>query len=144
MTDSDRSREYPIQLAMLGLAGYVIDDEEAIEDEKRKAIARGRWRLRCLTDQDFGFDVEKWHDYLLQHEVGGYYCCPDIEASFSDPIRLRLVATLEQEPVKLSTEGLAIAIVEALIRERIVEDSLQRIVPVVRNEIELRKILGEY
>src|SRR5262245_4594452 len=140
----------PLQADMLGLAGHVVTDPAASEEQRRKAIARGRWELKKSTGQDFGFDLRAWHQHLIAtqseeycHPYAWRTVSPAIERAIEDAERLQLVAALQHEPKKLSSEGLALAIVEELIRAGFLEQrQLQSAVPVVREEIKDRKILG--
>jgi len=151
MTIPGWGRLTPLQAHMLNLAGHVLENPDAPPDAKRKAIARGRWELKRQTGQDFGFDIRQWHEYLIEFEED-HYCHPyawrtvrpAIEASFEDPQRSQLVPMLEQPPEKLGNEGLAVVIVEALIEAGMIpRQELQRAVPVVRDAIKIRKILGK-
>lgn len=38
----------------------------------REQLRDGREMLRSLSGQDFGFDLQKWHDYLKESKDGGY------------------------------------------------------------------------
>ncbi|MDB2685909.1 hypothetical protein N9Y42_01750 [Mariniblastus sp.] len=38
----------------------------------RKQLQEGREMLRSITGQDFGFDLQAWHDYLKETRDGGY------------------------------------------------------------------------
>ena len=152
MTIPGWGRVTPLQIDMLHLAGHVLDDSDATEEEKRVAIARGKRELERRTGQEFGYDLKRWHNYLVKtnkeeycHSYAWNSVQPAIENAFDDPVRARLVTLLEQTPKKLSSEGLACAIVERLIRVGILQQNqLQPVVPFVRDEIEDRKSIGEY
>jgi len=36
-------------------------------------LQRGREMLRQLTGQDFGYDLQAWHDHLKVNRSGGYF-----------------------------------------------------------------------
>jgi hypothetical protein len=152
MTIPGWGRVTPLQMGMLGLAGHDLDNQEPSEEERRIAIARGRSFLVRMTGQDFGYDLNRWHEYLLESHSAQYrhpYAWravrPAVERAIEDSERLRLVAILEQVPKKLSSEGFAVVIVESLIRAGFLQkNQLQPVVPFVREEIENRKALGEY
>lgn len=152
MTIPGWGRVTPLQMHMLGLAGHVLGNQEPSEEERRIAIARGRSSLARATGQDFGYDLNRWHEYLLKSHSAQYrhpYAWsavrPAVERAFEDSERLRLVSILEQVPKKLSSEGFAVVIVESLIRAGFLQkNQLQPVVPFVREEIENRKALGEY
>ncbi len=38
----------------------------------RQRLCHGREMLRSITGKDFGFDLQKWHDYLKESRDGGY------------------------------------------------------------------------
>jgi len=38
----------------------------------RRKLRDGRDMLRSITGQDFGFDLQQWHDYLKESRDGGY------------------------------------------------------------------------
>lgn len=35
-------------------------------------VREGHRMLRSITGQDFGFDLQQWHDYLKESRDGGY------------------------------------------------------------------------
>jgi hypothetical protein len=99
---------FPSQLFMLDLAGLVITRrcqfQPAKNEHKRKRLMRrGRRELRKWTDQDFGYDLTAWHEYLLAHDEGyahpyareGFEQC--ILEAVGDEVRQRLAAELAQE-----------------------------------------------
>ncbi|MFT5091492.1 MAG: hypothetical protein ACI93T_000305 [Porticoccaceae bacterium] len=150
MTIPGCGRLTPIHAAMVNLAGHAFNAPDESQEEKRRAIAHGRWELQRLTGDDFGFDLSKWHEYLMQEDKLGYChsygwsrVFPAVHQAIKDPERQQLVEQLEKPPEKLSSEGLAVAIVEALMQEGLLNHGLQTAVPIVRYEIKIRKILGE-
>jgi hypothetical protein len=158
MTIPNWGRLTPSQMDMLMLAGHVIHrhpvSPSTVEpDEARlRAMAMGRARLRLLTGQDFGYDLRRWHEYLLADEDTGYrhpyawgVVRPAVEEALADPNRERLVARLEQPSQKLSSEGLAALIVDALVDAGLVKRSdFGSALAVAKEEIEVRKALGDY
>lgn len=158
MTVPNWGRVTPIQMDMLMLAGHVMRPHPVppgtVEpDEARlRAMAMGRAQLRRLTEQDFGYDLPRWHEYLLAaenvqycHPYAWHAVRPAIERALTDPDRERLVTLLEQTPQKLSSEGLAALVVDALIDDGLVERTdFGRALTVVKEEIEVRKALGDY
>jgi hypothetical protein len=38
----------------------------------REQLRDGREMLRSISGQDFGFDLQKWHDHLKESKQGGY------------------------------------------------------------------------
>lgn len=140
----------PVQAAMVNLAGHAFDETADSQEGKRRAIAYGRWELREITGEDFGFDIGKWHEYLMQavrtgysHSYGWNQIFPAIQRAINDSIRQQLVEQLEGPQEQLTSEGLAITIAEALIHEGLLDQGLQTVVPVIQHEIHMRKILGE-
>jgi hypothetical protein len=148
----------PAQMYMVMLAGHVLHRHPVqpgtVEpDEARlRAMALGRARLRRLTGQDFGYDLRRWHEHLLADEDTGYShpfawdtVRPAIERALADSDRERLMALLERPPERLSSEGLAALIVDALVEAGIVERSaFGAALAVAREEIEVRKAMGDY
>jgi peptidoglycan/xylan/chitin deacetylase (PgdA/CDA1 family) len=143
---------------MLMLAGRVLRRRHvppgtAEPDEERlKAMALGRERLRKLTGQDFGYDLKRWHEHLLGTDAGGYrhpygwgVVRPAIEQVLDDEDRLRLVEMLGRQPRRLSSEGLAVLVVDALVEAGFFQkEEFSRAVDVAREVIEVRKALGDY
>jgi hypothetical protein len=68
----------PIHIFMLQLAGYVIDYRSkriraaAGEKEREKTMREGLDELCEWTEEDFGYDLAAWRDYLLHDEESGY------------------------------------------------------------------------
>lgn len=82
----------------------------------------------------------------MQHDRTGYchsyhwdQWCPVIKRAIDDSARQRLVEQLQIPPQKLTSEGLAVAIADALIHEGLLNQGLQAVVPVIRSEIQIRK-----
>lgn len=150
MTIPNWGKLTPTQAAMINLAGHAFEEPTDDPEKKRRAIAYGRWELREITGKDFGFDLGKWHEYLLIndrlgycHSYGWQRIGPAIQTAIKDSERQQLVKQLESPPQKLTSQGLAIAIAEVLIQENLLTKGLQGAVPVIRAEIQMRKILGE-
>lgn len=38
----------------------------------RQRMRDGRKMLRSITGKDFGYDLQRWHDYLKESRDGGY------------------------------------------------------------------------
>lgn len=90
----------PSQGAMLQLLGQKVFREPSSRLKDR--IAYGRRLLVQFTGQDFGFDLQKWHDYLQQSDAGGYrwsnkhLAMPNlVRQTESDPCWLGAVQQLE-------------------------------------------------
>jgi hypothetical protein len=146
----------PAQMYVLMLAGHVlhrrpVEPGKVESDEGRlRTMALGRARLRKWTGQDFGYDLRRWHEHLLADETTGYShphawdtVRPAIERSLSDPDRERLVALLGPPP-RLSSDGLAALIVDALVDAGLVEQlAFGTALAVAREEIEVRKAMGD-
>jgi hypothetical protein len=90
---------------MLQLCGYVLHrDPSSVQpsEERLKAIVSGRQLLRELTEQDFGYDLSRWHAYLLENEGEWGYTHPyawsgvqkAVEKALGDPSLLRLLDEL--------------------------------------------------
>jgi len=66
----------PIQVGMLMLSGYGRTPEDGVRDlvkmaddpEILAALVEGRRILKKVTDQDFGYSLRAWHDFLLSDE----------------------------------------------------------------------------
>jgi hypothetical protein len=107
MTIPRWGRVTPSQMFMLMLAGHVLRPRHAAgaadaDEERRESMRAGRERLRELTGQDLGYDLERWHELLVGNEQWGYRhpygwdsVRPAVLEAVGDPDRLRLVRTLE-------------------------------------------------
>ena len=60
----------PAQCGMILLLGGVLGMAQAQPMTER--IRRGRKWLADITGQDFGYDAQRWHEYLWETDVGGY------------------------------------------------------------------------
>ena len=158
MTIPNWGRVTPSQMFMLMLAGHVMRgffvQPGTVEPEKErlKSMAMGRASLRRLTGQDFGYDLKRWNDYLLATKDSGYrhpyawrIVRPAIAKALEDQDRLVVVEKLEQERERLSSEGLAVLVIDALVDAGLLKkDEFRRAVDVASEEIEVRKAMGDY
>ena len=103
MTVPKFGRITPLQGCMLALGGEVVHTlDDATHDERIQAMLKARSNLKLLTGQDFGYDIQKWHDYLLSSSHREQYTFPYAWKSvhrkvlelFDDPRRLSLIAQL--------------------------------------------------
>ena len=60
----------PAQIAVHLICGN--DPSRRETGSMRQQLRAGREMLRSITGQDFGFDLQKWHDYLKESKDGGY------------------------------------------------------------------------
>jgi hypothetical protein len=100
----------PTQGFMLMLAGHVLRpllvEPGTIEtdDDRLEAMNQGREYLCKLTKQDFGYDLARWHEFLVANDQELGYTHPyawktvkrEIEKAIGDPDRLRLVRLVEK------------------------------------------------
>ena len=118
MTIPNWGRITPSQGDMLMLAGHVLRcypvPQGTVEpDEDRlEAMRQGRESLRRLTGQDFGYDLARWHGYLLENDQWDYQhpyewqvVQPAIERVLTDPDRLRLAKLLEADSAHFALAG---------------------------------------
>ncbi len=108
MTVPHWGRVTPVQGFMLMLAGHVLHrlhESGMVEPDQERldAMRQGRKALCQLTGQDFGFDLARWHEYLLsdnrhgyKHPYAGRVVKRAIEEALHDQDRLRLVNQLEE------------------------------------------------
>src|SRR5262245_20605180 len=93
-------RSTPAQLAVELICGN-IPLEIAHGMTRRQQLEQGRAMLRSITRQDFGFDLQKWHDYLKESREGGYTWNRAIDlpkimkSALADPEWSVIVATIE-------------------------------------------------
>lgn len=73
-------------------------------DSRAAGMARGRQMLKRICQQDFGYDLLAWHNYLLRTNLGGYNSSnfhlkvpKAIAAALVDPVWLQCVAAAESE-----------------------------------------------
>jgi hypothetical protein len=59
----------PSQIAMMQLLGERLPRGGRTLKER---IQEGHAFLVSITGQDFGFDPQRWHDYLRETKAGGY------------------------------------------------------------------------
>jgi hypothetical protein len=85
----------PIHIAVLQLAGYVVDYRAkrirpAVGDRERKRTMReGLADLRESTGRDFGYDLAAWREHLLSDEESGYlhpYAFDNVDAAVREAI----------------------------------------------------------
>jgi hypothetical protein len=66
----------PIQMAMLQLVGYRLSETEAAlaipDDERISNMVMGYRTLYGMTGVNFGFDLARWHKFLVDHEEYNY------------------------------------------------------------------------
>jgi|GEM_PF-4247967 len=72
MTIRGLGRVVPSQLCLLHLAGVVITKRNRLLNPPDEMIDNARedgyLGLRQMTGEDFGYDVLKWYDYLMEHQ----------------------------------------------------------------------------
>ena len=74
MTILGVGKPVPSQLNLMRMAGLVVSgryrvyDPTADQIEESKAL--GYRMLRRMTNQDFGYDVELWYEYLIVNDYG--------------------------------------------------------------------------
>jgi hypothetical protein len=61
----------PAQIGVLLICGRSIP-HRAAENTLAERIQEGRRWLVEITGQDFGFDLQRWHDYMKESRDGGY------------------------------------------------------------------------
>jgi len=62
----------PAQIDMLQLLGRPLPFREPAGRTLKDRIRAGHASLVKTTGQDFGFDPQRWHDYLRETNAGGY------------------------------------------------------------------------
>ena len=76
MTIPRFGRTVPIHGAILNLIGWRLSrtGSHLIEDraDRLEKMRSGRVRLVEATGQDFGYDLGRWREYLLEHDEHGY------------------------------------------------------------------------
>ena len=72
MTDPRFGKVTPLQMCVLKLAGEPCGgydtDEEPTDTERVKLMNAGRDSLRQHTGVDLGYDLQAWHEFLLNSE----------------------------------------------------------------------------
>jgi hypothetical protein len=106
MTVQGFGRITPIQRDMLRLIGYRITRESTLDlsdTERMENMKRGREHLKKETNEDFGYDLAAWHEFLLTDEEYGYThpygfsgVKEAVEAALYDPEYVRVVSLLER------------------------------------------------
>jgi hypothetical protein len=61
----------PSQIGMLCLLGVPLP-RGSVGLTLKERIQEGHAFLKKITGQDFGFDPQRWHDYLRETDAGGY------------------------------------------------------------------------
>lgn len=100
-------RVTPLQGDVLNLGGIACGvPEDLMQDSDRvTAMQEARDSLRKETGEDFGFDLSKWHEFLVtspkfSEEYTFHFAwksvCKAVEERISDPERLRLAALASQ------------------------------------------------
>jgi hypothetical protein len=62
----------PAQIAVHLISGNDPSPPGWPQRTLREQLQDGREMLRSMSGQDFGFDLQKWHDYLKESKDGGY------------------------------------------------------------------------
>lgn len=62
----------PAQLGVVLICGNRPPMLRRENDSIDAVIRDGRDFLRKISRQDFGYDLQAWHDYLKESRVGGY------------------------------------------------------------------------
>ena len=62
----------PAQIAVHLICGNDPSPRGWQQRTLRAQLRDGREMLRSISGQDFGFDLQKWHDYLKESKQGGY------------------------------------------------------------------------
>ena len=78
------------------------------EWDLKERIRRGHAGLVKTTGKDFGFDPQRWHDYLRETKEGGYRwrgIAEKIGDATTDPAWCRAVAELQSEATAKSGQG---------------------------------------
>ena len=87
----------PSQIGMMLLLGERVPRRELTVKER---IQEGHEFLVSITGQDFGFDPQRWHDYLRETKAGGYRwggIAKRIARATSDPEWCRAVEELRSD-----------------------------------------------
>src|SRR5262252_6995330 len=87
----------PSQISMLHLLGEPLPFCEPGGWTLKERIRAGHASLARQTGQDFGFDPQRWHDYLRETNAGGYRwsgMTKRIDRAASDPEWRRAVEEL--------------------------------------------------
>jgi hypothetical protein len=82
----------------LGLPGATKVSAESVE-KKLQDMKEARQTLLLLTEKDFGYDLEHWYEYLLNHNRHrirrtGWFGVRALEEALKDESRIRLVMEL--------------------------------------------------
>jgi len=83
-------RIFPIQIHMVHLTGeqLPIDDYSDTLQERSKRMRAARDALVRETGRDYGYDVSKWHQYLISSEASedtrGEYTWSDLHKRFEN------------------------------------------------------------
>ena len=112
MTVPRYGRATPIQMHMLGLGGEIcrwFAQQPPTDEDRMKELRSSRDALRESIGCDFGYDLQAWHDYLLnsQRHSEEYTFAfawravrPKILELIIDPDRMRLVRLIEALAIK--------------------------------------------
>jgi hypothetical protein len=64
-------------------------------------VREGREWLVRITNQDFGYDAIRWHEYLWETDAGGYKWCRRSAESWARVVRERMSRPGWAEAVRL-------------------------------------------
>jgi hypothetical protein len=62
----------PAQGAVILICGEPLPSLARTPDDMHKRLRMGHDLLVRLTSQNFGYDLQAWHDYLKESRDGGY------------------------------------------------------------------------
>jgi hypothetical protein len=112
MTVKRYGRVTPLQMDMLGLGGEICRwySQQAPSDQDRiDEMKMSRKTLRETVGCDFGYDLEAWHNYLLNNgehseeytfAYAWHAVRPKILDMIKDPERFRLIRLIEMSETK--------------------------------------------
>jgi hypothetical protein len=112
MTVPRYGRATPLQMHMLGLGGEICrwySQQPPSDEDRMREMKSSREALRETIGCDFGYDLQAWHDHLLDNkkhseEYTFVYAWravrPKILELIKDPDRLRLTRLVEMPETK--------------------------------------------
>src|SRR5689334_18633549 len=98
-------RLLPPQIDMYMLAGEWLPFCDTNERPLAERLRDARKSLVEQTGQDFGYDLRKWHEYLVEHHKDNGYCWSDKHRSILVRIREAEADPKWQEAVELLEQG---------------------------------------